>query len=168
MRGAEPPIAVASPAQLLPHELRRHPTRIAAVSLRRLAYTSQATHPFSRRELLDLLHDARGFNAVDGITGLLIHSHGRFLQVLEGEAASLDDLLDRLRRDPRHNQPEVILDEMVDQRVFEGWAMGSADLTDTDLSLLPGVRNDLDDPAVVRDLLARLPELREALAAALD
>ncbi|MGB1110155.1 MAG: BLUF domain-containing protein, partial [Gammaproteobacteria bacterium] len=73
------------------------------MSLRRIAYTSFASKPFSERELIDLLHDARAFNAIDGITGLLIHRTGEFFQIVEGEPTALDDLLDRLQLDSRHH-----------------------------------------------------------------
>lgn len=136
--------------------------------LRRIAYLSRAAEPFSKRALLDLLHDARGYNAADGITGLLIHSQGRFLQVLEGEPEALADLLQRLRRDPRHSDLHVLFDDDVEQRLFATWSMGCANFDDPALSLLPGLRTDLGDPAVVAELLAALPTIRDALGKLLD
>lgn len=138
------------------------------MSLRRLAYTSQATVPFNKRALLDLLHDARAFNSLDQISGLLMHSQGHFLQILEGEPEAIDDLLARLSRDPRHSTPKIILDGPAGSRLFSQWSMGCADFDDPALSLLPGIRTDLADPAVIEDLISRLPEISDTLHALLD
>ena len=138
------------------------------MSLRRLAYTSQATAPFNKRALLDLLHDARAFNSLDQISGLLMHSQGHFLQILEGEPEAIDDLLARLSRDPRHSTPKIILDGPAGSRLFSQWSMGCADFDDPALSLLPGIRTDLADPAVIEDLISRLPEISDTLHALLD
>ena len=79
--------------------------------LRRVVYTSIATKPMDRRELLDLLHDARGFNKIDGITGLLLHDWGQFLQIIEGPENAIDDLLERLNNDKRHGPTKFFVSD---------------------------------------------------------
>ena len=129
------------------------------MELRRIAYTSQAIGQFSKRNLLDLLHYARAFNKIDNITGVLMHREGAFLQVLEGSSEDVGDLLSRILSDPRHNKIKIILDASVDRRLFSNWTMGCADFDKPELSLIPGIRTDLSDPQVIKDIIFRLPEI---------
>jgi hypothetical protein len=51
----------------------------------------------------------------------------------------------------------------VDNRIFSNWAMGCADFDEPYLSLIPGLRTDLNDPKVINDIINRLPEIAEYL-----
>ena len=130
---------------------------------RRVIYTSRAVKDFSKRELLYLLHDARAYNSVDKICGVLMHRNGYFLQVLEGEPEAIDNLLVRLIRDTRHADLKIIHDSSVDSLLFSNWAMGSADLESPELSLIPGLRTDLSSKEVIQGLVIRLPEIANFL-----
>ena len=138
------------------------------MEFRRIVYTSQAIEQFSKRNLLDLLHYARTFNKIDNITGVLMHRKGAFLQVLEGSSEDVGDLLSRILSDPRHNKIKIILDASVDRRLFSNWTMGCADFDKPELSLIPGIRTDLSDPQVIKDIIFRLPEIAFFLLKKLD
>ncbi len=97
-----------------------------------------------------------------------MHKEGRFVQVIEGYPDELDDLFERLLRDPRHKDVRVILDTTVDSRLFSNWAMGCADFDEPELSMIPGIRTDLNDPQVIEELVARLPEIATFLRENLD
>lgn len=129
------------------------------MALRRIVYTSQASEQFSKRNLLDLLHESRAFNTIDNISGVLMHRNGYFLQVIEGESEVVNNLFTRLLRDDRHKEVKIILDSSVDSCLFSSWAMGCADFDEPELSMLPGIRTDLSDPEVIDDLIIRLPEV---------
>jgi hypothetical protein len=133
------------------------------MTLRRLIYSSQAVEQFTKRQLLDLLHDSRGFNSIDNISGVLMHKHGYFLQIIEGEHGVIDDLLVRLRRDTRHKDLKIIHDSTTEDRLFTNWAMGCVDFDDAELSMLPGFRTDLTDPEVIEELIKHLPEVATLL-----
>lgn len=136
--------------------------------LRRIVYTSQASEQFSKRNLLDLLHEARAFNAIDNISGVLMHRNGYFLQVIEGESEVVEELFTRLLRDPRHKEIKKILDAPVASCLFSSWAMGCADFDEPGLNMLPGIRTDLRDPEVIEDLISKLPEIASFLLENLD
>ena len=138
------------------------------MALRRIVYTSQASEQFSKRGLLDLLHESRAFNTIDKISGVLMHRKGYFLQVVEGDSDVLNDLFARLKRDPRHKDFKIISDSSVDSRLFSNWAMGCADFDKPELSLIPGIRTDLSDPQVVKELIIQLPEIATYLLEKLD
>jgi len=130
---------------------------------RRLIYTSQPVKQFSGPELIRLLHDARAYNSIDDICGVLLHRHGYFLQVIEGGIEPIENLLSRLRKDVRHKNIVIIYDGMVGRRVFSNWAMGVADLMSPELSLLPGICSDLSASQAVEELIVGLPDLENFL-----
>ena len=133
------------------------------MALRRIIYTSQASEEFSKRSLLNLLHDSRAFNTIDNISGVLMHRDSYFLQVIEGESQVIDDLFKRLLKDRRHKEVKIILDSYVDSRLFSNWAMGCTDFDEPELSFIPGIRTDLSNPKVIEDLINRLPEVASFL-----
>jgi hypothetical protein len=66
---------------------------------------------------------ARDRNTETGITGLLILSGKRFLQVLEGPVPFVNELLAKIIRDPRHTRFEMLSYEQVAMPVFHDWSM---------------------------------------------
>ena len=133
------------------------------MKFRRLIYTSQAVEPFNKRKLLDLMHESRSYNAIDSITGLLMHREGFFLQVFEGEPSVIENLLNRILNDTRHTKIEVVQDCPAINRLFSNWTMGCLDFDEPELSLLPGIRTDLSDPIIVQELISKLPEISNFL-----
>lgn len=133
--------------------------RGCVLPIRRFAYTSKSTHPFSERELLDLLHDARDYNAADGITGLLLYREGCFLQILEGKPDLVEDVSQRIARDLRHHEVEVLLDQEVDTRLFPQWSMEAVELERLQKAGLPGLSMDLADSRNAAQLVAHLPQI---------
>lgn len=129
------------------------------MELRRIIYTSKAREAFSKRNLLDLLHESRAYNSIDDITGVLMHKDGYFLQVIEGEPAAVLNLYNRILNDSRHSDVKLIKDSTVSSRLFSNWSMGCADFDEPELSMLPGIRTDLSDSEVVDEMIDRLPEV---------
>ena len=91
--------------------------------LKTLTYTSRARLDLTDADLNDIHQTARHLNALDGITGLLLFDGSRFLQIIEGSESAIDNLVDRLRRDPRHSAFEVRDEHMVENRSFADWSM---------------------------------------------
>jgi len=133
------------------------------MKLRRLIYTSQAKKKLSKRDLLDLLHDSRSYNKIDNISGILLHSDGYFLQVIEGKSDVIEHLVGRLLKDSRHIKFKIIFDCSVISRLFPSWTMSCADFDNPELSLIPGIRTDLNDPKVIKDLITSLPVIADFL-----
>lgn len=118
--------------------------------MRCIVYISMETRRLTRADILEILRVSRMKNTVHGITGVLLHHDGLFLQVLEGDAARLEELLGVLRHDRRHREVRVLLDEAITERHFPDWSMGVVDLAD-----LPP-----DDRWLCRNLDQPLPELQ--------
>ena len=93
------------------------------MELKSLTYTSYAALDFDAGQLEDIHRVARDLNALDGISGLLVFNGTRFLQVIEGSEAAVNDLVERLRRDPRHTGFEVRDERSIERRSFPDWSM---------------------------------------------
>jgi hypothetical protein len=91
--------------------------------LKSLTYTSLARLDLEASDLEAIHRTAREVNALEGITGLLIFNGTHFLQILEGAPNAIDELVDRLRRDPRHSALEVRDQRSIEQRSFPDWSM---------------------------------------------
>jgi len=126
--------------------------------LKTLTYTSRARLDLTDGDL-DAIHEtARHLNALDGVTGLLLFDGSRFLQIIEGAESAIDNLVARLRRDPRHSAFEVRDERFVDRRSFADWSMellrvsaGYRAARDEVATILPA---DVAGP--VRDLILRM------------
>lgn len=66
--------------------------------------------------LADIERTARRRNADLAVGGLLLVDQGRFVEILEGEAAALDRLMDSIEADSRHRNLQRLLDEPVHSR----------------------------------------------------
>lgn len=91
--------------------------------MKSLTYTSLARLDLQAEDIEAIHRTARESNALEGITGLLIFNGTHFLQIIEGAPNAIDDLVERLRRDPRHSGLEVREERTVDHRSFPDWSM---------------------------------------------
>jgi hypothetical protein len=93
------------------------------MQLKSLTYTSLARLDLTAEDLEAIHRTARELNPLDGITGLLVFNGTHFLQIIEGAEAAIDDLVERLRRDPRHSGFEIRDQRVIEQRSFPDWSM---------------------------------------------
>jgi hypothetical protein len=101
-------------------------------------YVSRSSYPFTDDDLANLLMTSRSNNARLGITGMLLHREGRFIQVLEGPDEAVRERLAVIARDPRHTAVHTIVDERVEDRLFPAWTMGYQAVTDDLAAVIPG------------------------------
>jgi hypothetical protein len=92
--------------------------------MRQLLYVSSCSRDLAPGVLDQILAASRTNNALLGITGLLLHIEGGFLQILEGEGRALRELYTRIAADRRHWDAHLLLDSEVPARAFAGWSMG--------------------------------------------
>ena len=130
------------------------------MNLRSVTYTSLARLDLQAAEL-EAIHDtARRENAARGITGLLIFNGTHFLQIIEGQADTLNQLIENLRRDPRHSGLEVRHDAPIDQRSFPAWSMELVKVSGSSLAATDTVSERLPDDITdgVRNRVIRMTE----------
>lgn len=87
-----------------------------------LIYSSQP-FGFDDAMLGGILVQARRNNARDDITGCLICRQDLYLQLLEGPAAAIDALFDKIKADDRHLAVAQLSRTTVSTRLFPDWAM---------------------------------------------
>lgn len=88
-------------------------------ALHRLVYMSTAVGVLRADELDRIYLRAKSANSRAGITGLLLFYEGVFLQVLEGPAAGVMSLAERIRRDRRHSGVITLESQPIKARTFE-------------------------------------------------
>ena len=93
----------------------------------RLVYYSrnfiQGTADEMTREVDAILESAQRNNAQLGVTGALIFNAGMFAQVLEGDRHAVELTFERIQRDIRHGDVQVLAFEEAPDRGFPSWSM---------------------------------------------
>jgi Sensors of blue-light using FAD len=93
----------------------------------RLLYASRA-QGLGDAEIAAILRQARAHNPPLGLTGVLCHADGCFVQLLEGGREPVNQLYKHIVADPRHKDVTLLAYEEVAERRFAGWAMGQVNL----------------------------------------
>ncbi len=109
-----------------------------------LTYISTATHHFTQPDLESLLDSARSDNEHAGITGMLLFADDHFIQTIEGDRTTVEDLFGRISADGRHRDVVVALRDEVDGRAFPTWTMGFRTMTSAEIAAVPGFSDFLD------------------------
>lgn len=94
------------------------------MALMQLIYVSTAREEYGDDVLEKILASAVANNLRQQITGMLLYADGGFLQVLEGEAAAVEETFARIVCDPRHHSIFEITREPIADRNFQQWTMG--------------------------------------------
>lgn len=103
-----------------------------------LVYTSVSSQELSDDDLKVLLQKAREKNEKLNITGMLLHMDPFFIQVLEGEEATVIDAYNRIKEDSRHHKVSLIYKKQINERCFSDWTMGFNKVSDEDIESLEG------------------------------
>ena len=92
-----------------------------------LIYRSVAKTSFKQSEIHKMLKKARLYNVQLGITGCLLYYEGEFIQYLEGNQIKVLELFDKIKKDKRHTDIELISYAERDSREFSNWEMAFED-----------------------------------------
>jgi Sensors of blue-light using FAD len=90
----------------------------------RLLYVSHASAKLTSNDTRAILEASRRFNPTVGITGVLVHGGGLFLQVLEGPEHAVLRLYTRLLDDKRHTDCRIVQISPSADAMFGSWSMG--------------------------------------------
>jgi hypothetical protein len=130
-----------------------------------LCYTSTAASEMQRQDLVDLLASSRRKNQRLGVTGLLLYSSDRFIQLLEGDEKQVRNLYQLIQQDKRHRDVTLVYEEHVEERDCPDWSMGFQALPDSEWLEFPnadgsaqGLRPMLESMGRAKALLQRVRE----------
>ena len=99
--------------------------------MEQLVYSSFAASDLDSSEVFRIIEVSARNNPSRDITGFLVFSQDRFLQLIEGPPAKLDELLRVLRCDPRHRDLSVLARGPIAARCFPDWRMKRIDPSET-------------------------------------
>lgn len=102
----------------------------------RLLYASCAAASLTTENVESILEESRSHNVPHGITGMLCFSNDLFIQVLEGSRKNVSDVYNRIVKDKRHSDIQLLIFEEIAERRFGNWTMGQVNLARVNPSLL--------------------------------
>ena len=108
------------------------------LGLKRLTYVSKLSLPLDQKEILEIGSKASLNNQKIDVTGILIGVGNYFFQILEGEETTINPLIEKISRDPRHRDVTILSAETgCEERLFSDWNMKAVTLNESnDLILL--------------------------------
>jgi hypothetical protein len=74
-------------------------------------------------EIAQILQTARRKNKEQNVTGALLFNSGYFAQALEGPRLAIEQIFERIQRDPRHGDVTVLSSQTDGRRDFPEWSM---------------------------------------------
>ena len=88
-----------------------------------LIYCSIANPNLEEKDIFNILQKARDFNSKKGVTGCLLFHDNEFIQILQGDKKNLQNLIEEIKKDVRHNSVMVLAENKIANRVFDKWSM---------------------------------------------
>jgi hypothetical protein len=101
--------------------------------LSQLVYVSNRKPNCSAEEIDKIIESCKRNNPPLNITGVLLYSEKKFIQLVEGEAKLIMNLYDKIKKDPRHANAIMISYNAIAEKSFPSWHMARRDITNTDL-----------------------------------
>lgn len=122
-----------------------------------LIYLSSATQEMSDNELRKILSGSQSRNASQGISGLLLHSEGNIIQIMEGPEDAVKQLFLKIKEDRRHTNVTVVTRRYVAKRDFPHHSMGFKRVkTQITEKALPGFTDIIENKRIPEETLASL------------
>jgi len=109
--------------------------KAATRQLNSIIYKSRCTSAADLDLLDSILAASQKNNSANGVTGVLIATKAGFLQVLEGEFGALNATFQRISRDTRHDNIQLISFTEIEEPKFSEWAMHGIGLFDLNQEL---------------------------------
>ncbi|MBI9059275.1 MAG: BLUF domain-containing protein [Labilibaculum sp.] len=103
-----------------------------------IVYLSVSKQELSEKELADFLSVIRAKNKKLQVSGLLLYNEGMFIQVVEGEKKTVQNLFQNVKNDSRHSNIVKLLEEDIAKRSFPDWSMGFKIISNKETENIPG------------------------------
>jgi hypothetical protein len=101
--------------------------------LSQLIYVSNRKPTCTQEEIDNILASCKKNNPPLNITGVLLYSDTKFIQLVEGESKVIMSLYDKIKLDTRHSNSIMISYGMIPEKSFPSWHMGSKKLSGSDV-----------------------------------
>ena len=77
----------------------------------------------SQAAMRDIVRVSQERNATHGITGALAGTPDYYVQILEGEADPVHEIMASIERDNRHTDVVILEESIISERSFSSWSM---------------------------------------------
>ena len=111
--------------------------------LKCICYTSKVKPTLNILELEALFNETQINNEKSDITGVLVKNEDDFFQILEGNALIIDAIFERIKKDTRHSNIIVFLNNTISQLAFKAFDTSYALIENIDA--LYGLQMYLED-----------------------
>ena len=91
-----------------------------------------------------LLLKSKTYNQANAITGCLLYYGDEFIQLIEGDQKTVQDLYQRIIKDQRHTDIIFLGENQITERTFSDWNMAYLNSAEN---------NEFDKPLFVRNML---------------
>jgi hypothetical protein len=119
--------------------------------LSQLVYVSNRNTNCTTGEIEKILASCKQNNPPLNITGVLLYSEAKFIQLVEGEAKVIMSLYDKIKSDPRHSNAMMISYNPIKEKSFPSWHMGTRDISKTDVQFKTDI--SAEDKKVFTEIL---------------
>ena len=115
-----------------------------------LIYRSKISNGLTDELLMELANKSNQANLDKGLSGLLLHNSTHFLQILEGPKEHIENLYQKIRKDPRHSEVVLIALEPIPLRLHSELGMKFINANDLDeiATYLPTIYQDNELPTI--------------------
>lgn len=103
--------------------------------LYRMVYTSARRESCDQAAIDQILADSQKNNVELELTGLLIYTEDRFMQILEGPLGNIMQLYNKINKDERHGGTRIRYCEPASERYFSNWHMAGKDVSKAALDM---------------------------------
>ena len=130
----------------------------------RLLYVSKIKSNINpMNDLYDILTEAVAFNSLNEIYGVLYYGNDYFIQCVEGQKDKVEYLFyEKILKDPRHKNCEVLSFENIEKYLFSAWHMKYAMIHKEVIDFFKHYHNDEFNPYLLNS--STIPAFIELLS----
>ena len=120
--------------------------------LSQLIYVSNRKPACTQEEIDKILLSCEKNNPPLKITGVLLYSDTKFIQLVEGDAKVIVALYDKIKTDTRHSNPIMISYGPIKEKSFPSWHMGTKNIANDEVNFRTNIT--ADDKATFNKILS--------------
>ncbi len=113
--------------------------------LSQLVYVSNRQKSCTQQEIDDILDACKRNNPAMEVTGVLLYSDNKFIQLVEGDTQKILRLYDTIKKDERHENCVMISCTPTEEKTFPSWHMGSKEFKSNKLSFETNISQEDED-----------------------
>lgn len=91
--------------------------------MHQIVYYSISKKTITEKIISEIIETSRKNNSRKDITGCLLYYDNVFLQLLEGKKEAVKTLFETIKKDERHTNVTLIIEEDLNNKIFSNWSM---------------------------------------------